>query len=50
MTLDPPREFQLQKDQGHHGRGQMALPNDFVNRQRNWAEQFEDRLLGQFYV
>jgi hypothetical protein len=50
MTLDAPGEFQFQQDQGDHGGGQMALPDDFVNRERDGAELLDDRGTGLFQL
>ena len=48
MALQAPGQFQFQERHGHDGGRQLALPDQFVNRDRGGAEQFDDVLLRHF--
>ena len=46
MTLKPPCDLKLQQNGGDDRGRQLALPDQFVNRDRAWAQRLQHLPLG----
>ena len=42
MTWDPAREFEFQQHELDRRRWPVRLPDQFVDRDRRWAEEFQN--------